>query len=115
MRDHPRNLDDEQIRAIAYANGVIGINFYSAFLTSGPSASIEDVISHAEYIIDLVGDDHVCLGSDFDGIPAGPNGLENASRLPALIERLIEKGQPEATVRKIAGENLLRVFREVCG
>lgn len=115
MRDHPRNLDDEQIRALAYANGVIGINFYRAFLTSGPSASIEDVIGHAEYIIGLVGDDHVCLGSDFDGIPAGPKGLESASRLPALIDRLIERGHPESTVRKIAGENLIRVFREVCG
>jgi len=114
VRDHPRNLDDEQIRAIAYANGVIGINFCKAFLASGPGASMDDVIAHIEYILDLVGDDHVCFGSDFDGIPAGPDGLENAREFPTLIDSLLERGHKEPTVRKIAGENLLRVFKEIC-
>jgi len=115
VSDHPRNMDDEQIRAIAYANGVIGINFCRAFLRSDPGATIDDVITHTEYILDAVGDDHVCFGSDFDGIPMGPEGLENATKFPVLIDRLLERGHPEGTVRKIAGENLLRVFREVCG
>lgn len=115
VRDHPRNLDDEQIRAIALANGVIGINFCRGFLRTDPGATINDVITHTRYIHDLVGDDHVCFGSDFDGIPAGPDGLENASRFPVLIDRLFEEGHSEATVRKLAGKNLLRVFKEVCG
>jgi len=115
LRDHPRNLDDEQIRAIAYANGVVGVNFCPAFLRSGPGASIDDVIAHIEYILALVGDNHVCFGSDFDGIRVGPEGLENVSKFPAIVDRLLERGHTEATVRKVAGENLLRVFREVCG
>ncbi len=115
LQDHARNLDDEQIRAIAYANGVVGVNFCPAFLRSSPGASIDDVIAHIEYILSLVGDNHVCFGSDFDGIPMGPEGLENVSKLPSLVDRLLERGHTEATVRKIAGENLLRVFREVCG
>ncbi len=114
VHDHPRNLDDEQIRAIAYANGVIGINFHRGFLRSDPGATIDDVITHTEYILGIVGDDHVCFGSDFDGISMGPEGLENATKFPVLIDRLLERGHPEATVRKIAGENLLRVFGEVC-
>lgn len=115
VHDHPRNLDDEQVRAIAYANGTVGINFCKAFLKEGSNASIDDVVTHIEYMLGLIGDEHVSLGSDFDGIPAGPNGLENVEQVPTLLDRLLARGHSEATVRKIAGANLLRVFREVCG
>lgn len=113
--DHSRNLDDKQLRAIAYANGTVGINFCRAFLKKGAEASIDDVVEHVEYIIGLIGDQHVSLGSDFDGIPAGPNGLESVEQVPRLMDRLLARGHSDATVLRIAGANLLRVFREVCG
>jgi len=112
--DHVRNLDDEQLRAIAFAKGTVGVNFLKGFLSSNGNATLETVVEHIEYILDRIGDEHVSLGSDFDGIPAGPRGLENATRYPALIDRLLERGHSEDTVGKIAGGNFLRVFREVC-
>jgi len=113
--DHHRNLDDEQLRAIAFVKGVVGVNFHWQFLKEEAQASIEDVVSHIDYIISKIGDDHVCLGSDFDGIPSGPKGLEDISRIPRLIDALLAKGYSEDTVKKVAGENFLRVFKEVCG
>lgn len=61
--DHPRNLSDDQIAAIAATGGLVGINFFGAFL--GPGTGIEAVVRHIEHVIGLVGDDHVGLGSDF--------------------------------------------------
>lgn len=113
--NHHRNLDDEQIRAIAHVNGVIGVNFLKGFLKSEPGATIDDAVAHIEYILDLVGDEHVGFGSDFDGFPSGPEGLETAKKFPALIDLLLDKGLSEESVRKIAGGNILRVFKELCG
>ena len=64
-------------------------------------------------MIDLVGIDHVGIGSDFDGIFEGPAGLEDVSTYPNLIEELLERGHSEDDIRKICGENLLRVWSEV--
>lgn len=112
---HSRNLDDEKIKAIAQAGGVVGVNFWSRALGPRRVGSIDDVIAHIEYILDLVGDEHVCFGSDFDGIPFPPEGLEDAGKFPDLIDRLLARGHSEETVGKIAGANLVRVFRDVCG
>ena len=68
------------------------------------------VADHIEHIAKVAGIDHVCLGSDFDGIPMVPEGLEDASRLPALSAELRRRGMSEADLRKVLGENLLRVL-----
>ena len=112
--DHPRNLTDEQIKALAQKGGVIGINFYSKFLTGG-QAGLNDVVRHIDHICSLVGSDHVGLGSDFDGCGSLPVGLEDVSRLPALGQALLDKGYSREEMEKIMGGNFLRVIRKVIG
>ncbi len=75
--------------------------------------SIGDVVDHIEHVIGLVGIDHVGLGSDFDGISSTPTGLEDVSRYPNIIEELLRRGYGEQDIRKICGDNLLRVWSEV--
>jgi len=74
---------------------------------------VGDVVNHIEHVINLVGIDHVGLGSDFDGIMSTPIGLEDVSGYPNIIEELLRRGYSEEEIRKICGENLLRVWAEV--
>lgn len=114
LRNHYRNLTDAQLIAIAQTGGVIGVVFYPYFLSASSSATIDTVIRHVDYIKNLVGVDHVAVGSDFDGIEQTPVGLEDVSRFPALTLALLKHGYSPSDVRKINGENFLRVFRQVC-
>ena len=75
--------------------------------------SVSDVADHIEHVIELVGIDHVGIGSDFDGISSAPTGLEDVSTYPNLIEELLRRGLSEPDIRKICGENLLRVWSEI--
>jgi membrane dipeptidase len=75
--------------------------------------SVGDVVDHIEHVIDLVGIDYVGLGSDFDGIMSTPTGLEDVSSYPNIIEELLRRGYSEQDIRKICGENVLRVWAEV--
>jgi membrane dipeptidase len=77
-----------------------------------PVATLEQVADHIERIRQVAGVDHVGLGSDFDGIPAGPRGLESVARYPALLVELMRRGWSDADVAKVAGENVLRVMAE---
>jgi len=113
--DHPRNLTDEQLKAIAEKNGVIGINFYPRFLVKEGEATIDDLIKHIEHIEKTIGINHIGLGSDFDGIGSTPLGLEDVSKLPNLTAKLLEHGYSKNDIKKILGENFLRVIREVVG
>lgn len=114
LRNHYRNLTDDQIRAIAATGGVIGVIFYPPFLTSNYNAYISTVVSHIDYIVNLVGIDFVALGSDFDGIERTVIGLENTSKFPSLTTALLQHGYTNAQVQKILGGNFLRVFHQVC-
>ena len=113
--NHYRNLTDSQIRAIASRGGIIGIVFYPPFLVPTGTARLEDVVRHIDYIKNLVGVDYVALGSDFDGMDgASPVGLEDVSHFPAVTEALLQLGYTKQDVRKILGENFMRVFRTIC-
>ncbi len=112
VHDHRRNLDDEQIRAIAARDGSIGLNFYPGFLT-GAAATIDDVLRHAEHILSLVGDRHIHIGADYDGMDETPVGLEDITRLSALAEAMRKRGYGEESVRRIMGENMRRVLADV--
>jgi membrane dipeptidase len=79
------------------------------------SATLEDAVAHIDHAVKVGGIDHVGIGSDWDGINSVPAGLEDVSRMPALTAALLRRGYSEADVRKILGENLLRVLREVTG
>lgn len=120
LRDHRRNLDDEQIRAVAAARGVVGVNFWTGFLVpwkkvGDPLARLDDVVRHVEGLVERAGIEHVGIGADYDGIGAAPVGLEDPSRFPALAEALAARGFADDALEKIFFGNWLRVFREVCG
>jgi membrane dipeptidase len=78
-----------------------------------PRATLDDVVAHVEHVIAIAGVDHVGIGSDFDGVgPTLPTELADVSMYPNLIAALLARGHSEADVEKIAGGNLLRVWRE---
>ena len=112
--DHPRNLTDEQIEAMAERGGVVGVAFAPGFIHP-VKATVERVVDHIDHIVEFVGVDHVGLGSDFDGISTTPEGLEDVTRMPNVTKVLVERGYSEGDVKKILGENHLRVFRQVMG
>jgi len=107
----PRNLSDEQLRAIAKTGGVAGLNFYAMFVKKGGGgADIDDLVKHALHMIDVAGIDHVGIGSDFDGgTPA--KGLDDASKLQDLARALRKAGVSAADVHKIFSENTKRMIR----
>ena len=78
-----------------------------------PMAKLEDVVDHIVHAVEVAGIDHVGIGSDFDGVPALPTGLETASSLPKVTARLLERGLSETDVEKILGGNFMRVFEQV--
>jgi membrane dipeptidase len=75
-----------------------------------PATTLAQVADHIEHVRQIAGIDHVGLGSDFDGIPDTPTGLEGVDRYPALLEELMRRGWPDADIAKLAGENVLRVM-----
>ena len=113
IKNHYRNLNDDQIKAIANSGGLIGITFYPPFIGVGKSADIMTVIKHINYIVDLVGIDHVAIGSDFDGMELTPTGLEDVSKFPNLIKALRKQNYSEQDIKKICGENFLRVLKSI--
>lgn len=113
--NHRRNLTDEQIKALAKNGGVMGMNFCASFVREDGHPTLDDLLNHVDHIVQLVGPEHVGLGSDFDGIGAAPEGLDDASRMPLLTEGLVKRGYSETAIRQILGENYLRVFRQVWG
>lgn len=92
---HPRNLDDDQIRALIERDGLIGLTFVPKFLHPDPEqARVEDLFRHLDHVLDLGGENHIVFGSDFDGIDQKVPGLENTGDLPAL-EKLLAHRYPE--------------------
>jgi membrane dipeptidase len=156
--NHPRDMTDDMIKALAAKGGVIQINYEKSFIdqaykdasdkeTGGvvahmddiakgcnnddacverkmnelqqkltaegklPHVSWERIIDHIDHAVKLVGADHVGLGSDFDGASM-PDGMEDCSKLPKITQALIDKGYSDSDIRKILGENMLRVMEQ---
>src|SRR4029077_21092074 len=157
--NHPRNMTDEMIKALAAKGGVIQINYEKSFIDQAykdamdqqsggvvalmdqlkkqcgddeaclgkkmaeqekqataegklPHVSWERIVEHIDHAIRLVGPDHVGLGSDFDGASM-PDGMEDVTHLPQITDALLQKGYSDSDIRKILGENTLRVMSEV--
>ncbi|MBI6546436.1 MAG: dipeptidase, partial [Cyanobacteria bacterium NC_groundwater_1444_Ag_S-0.65um_54_12] len=110
--NHPRNLSDTQLRAIAERDGVVGVCFVPKFL-SGSEATLDDVVLHILHMIEVAGTDHVGLGGDFDGVTSLPHGLGGVQDLPAITVRLLESGLTQETIAKILGGNWRRVLAAV--
>ena len=112
--DHPRNLTDDMIRALADHGGVMGMNFAPSFVDKD-KATVEKMVDHGDHIVGLVGPDHVGLGSDFDGIGSTPEGLEDVSKMPNMTRVMVGRGYSDEDILKILGGNHLRVFKQVIG
>jgi membrane dipeptidase len=116
LADVPRNMTDEMIAALAKKGGTVQINFNCGFLEPGarpPHATLADVVEHIDHVKKIAGVDAIGIGSDFDGVPCTPEGLEDVSKFPNLTRALLQKGYTAADIRKIYGGNLLRVMRAV--
>ena len=105
-----RNLDDEQLRAVAGTDGVVGVIFAGMFLAKRGERDVLAVVRHMEHVRDTIGVRHVALGSDFDGFISPVDGLEDVSKLGAITEALLAEGWPEDDIRAVLGENALRVI-----
>jgi membrane dipeptidase len=154
LDDHPRNVPDDVLRAVAANGGVVMVNFAPPYVSAArnhweadhaaertrfnsppyaglyigqperaktalaeweaqhpvPVTTLAQVADHVEHIRQVAGVDHVGIGSDFDGIPDAPIGLEGVDRYPALLAELMRRGWSDADIAKLAGENLLRAF-----
>jgi len=135
----PRNMTDSMIKAVGANGGAVCVNFFSGFLDEAhfeavkpylpqmkgmstsqaqrflrdkklPPVSVSRIADHIDHIVKVAGVDHVCLGSDFDGIPTIPTGMEDASKLPWLTAELRRRGYTKDQLEKILGGNVLRVL-----
>jgi membrane dipeptidase len=133
VRPHHRNLTDERLKGIAASGGVVGVNFYYGFVDPD-SPTVGRLADHLEHVASVAGIDHVGLGPDFvkevyeqltpsaasvdfegmSGTVTIP-GLETPAGLPLVTEELLRRGWPEDDIRKVLGENWLRVFRSDLG
>jgi membrane dipeptidase len=154
--DHPRDMSDDMLRAIAKNHGVVDVNFYPVFLSDEvrkaskerderlkpaiaelkakdpsegqvyqaglkklmeanplPKVSYTAIVDHIDHIVKVAGIESVGIGSDFDGIPETPKGMEDVSHLPEIRKELERRGYSEADIRKIMGQNFMRVFGAV--
>ncbi len=109
--DHPRNLTDDQMRALAAKGGVAQTTIYHGFLRQHGEATILDVMAHLEHAIEVMGIDHVGLGTDFDG-DGGVRGLASSSDLLQFTIQLLARRFSEADIQKIWGGNFLRVMAQ---
>jgi len=109
--DHPRNLTDDQLRALAQHGGFIGVSYVPAFVHP-ERPTLERLIAHIDHIVGVAGIDSVALGSDFDG---GGDVLGDATEVPQITEELGKRGYAEADIRKILGGNTLRVLQQTIG
>jgi membrane dipeptidase len=113
---HWRNVDDEQLRAVAAFGGTVGIIFHSAYLGDplwrGNSSSIVDHLAH---IIRTVGEDYASLGSDWDGFIVTPRDMPTCLELPRLVQRMLDRRWQPERIQKILGGNFLRVVKALRG
>lgn len=110
--DHPRNLTDDQMRALAAKGGVMQITMYNGFLVKDGEATVLDALRHLEHAIEVMGIDHVGIGTDFDG-DGGVRGMANSSELLNFTRLLLARGYSEQDIEKIWGGNFLRVMTQV--
>jgi membrane dipeptidase len=117
LADHPRNVTDDMLRALRDNGGVIGVNFYREYLKSRDARGrwrtpdVETVLDQIDHIVKVTGGtDTVGIGSDWDGDIKPALGLETAAQMPALLAGLERRGYSPQDIRKIAGENFLRVI-----
>lgn len=116
VHEHWRNLDDDQLRAIADTGGTIGVMYQSSFL-GDPwwRGRAESVVRHLAHIVDTVGEDHASLGSDWDGAINPPTDLKTPIELPRVVDLMLQRGWKAERIHKILGGNFLRAVESLRG
>ncbi len=113
---HWRALTDDQLRALAANGGVIGIAVYPGFVAQDPAKqTLQTFLDHVEHVCELVGDDHVGFGSDYDGMGDLVPVLPSYAEMSQLTQLMLDRGFPEETILKFWGGNFLRVMRQAAG
>lgn len=139
LKEHPRNKSDEELRFIADHGGFVGVTMFTPFLRAGVDATVDDYVEAIEYVMNLVGEDAIGIGTDFTqghgqdffewlthdkgyarrltsfGKIINPDGIRTIGEFPNLTEALLRRGFSEQQVRKIMGENWVRVLKDVWG
>jgi membrane dipeptidase len=116
VHDHWRNLDDEQLRAIAESGGTVGIMYHWPFLGRGARThGVEAILRHLEHIVNTVGEDHASLGSDWDGAILTPRDMPTCLELPRLVQAMLDRSWKPERIRKILGQNFLRTLKHLRG
>lgn len=109
-----RNVQDDVLKLVAKHRGLVMVNFFSYFLTCSNTSTVNDVVAHLNHIRTVAGIDHVGIGASYDGINSTPRGLEDVSQYPELFATLLASGMwTSDDLKKLAGLNFLRVFKEV--
>lgn len=139
LKEHPRNKSDAELKFIADHGGFVGVTMFAPFLKKGIDSTIDDYAEAIEYVMNIVGEDAIGIGTDFTqghdkaffewlthdkgyarrltnfGKIVNPLGIRTVGEFPNLTETLLKRGMPERVVRKVMGENWVRVLREVWG
>ncbi|NYS80097.1 MULTISPECIES: dipeptidase [Halomonadaceae] len=139
LKEHPRNKSDQELKFIADHGGFVGVTMFAPFLKKGIDSTIEDYCEAIEYVMNIVGEDAIGIGTDFTqghgqeffewlthdkgyarrltdfGKIINPKGIRTIGEFPNLTEALLKRGMSEAQVRKIMGENWVRVLKDVWG
>ncbi|WP_407280720.1 dipeptidase [Aromatoleum evansii] len=139
LKEHPRNKSDAELKFIADHGGFVGVTMFAPFLKKGIDSTIDDYAEAIEYVMDIVGEDAIGIGTDFTqghdkdffewlthdkgyarrltnfGKIVNPLGIRTVGEFPNLTETLLKRGMPERVVRKVMGENWVRVLRDVWG
>ena len=109
--NHPRNLTDEQMKALAQKGGVAQVTMYNGFLRTDGQATILDAVEHLNHMVNIMGIEHVGIGTDFDG-DGGVPGMANASEIINFTRRLLRERYSEEQIQMIWGGNFLRVMEQ---
>lgn len=112
IKSHNRNLTDKQLKALADNGGVIGIVFYPDFLSDSDDVYVSNIVDHIDYAVDLIGIEHVGLGSDFDGATT-PKDMKDSSDMYKIKDELKNRDYSDKDIDKILSRNMLRVIKEV--
>ena len=111
--NHPRNLSDEMIKALAEKGGVAGVNFYPYFVRENGKISAEDIADHIVHMYQVGGEDFVAIGTDFDGFDEGESDIKDIGQMNYVYDIVKKRGFTESQMEKIWCRNVLRVLKEV--
>ncbi|RCV86609.1 dipeptidase [Billgrantia montanilacus] len=139
LKEHPRNKSDAELKFIADRGGFVGVTMFTPFLRAGVDATVDDYVEAIEYVMNIVGEDAIGIGTDFTqghgqdffewlthdkgyarrltrfGKIVNPEGIRTIGEFPNLTEALLRRGFSESQTRKIMGENWVRVLKDVWG